>query len=1068
MATTDQNVAHFAKKSLNIVHVSMRRPITVMVAIVALVLAALLAIREMPRDILPNLGVPIIYVAQPFGGMDPAQMESYLTYYYEYHFLYISGIEHIESKNIESTALIKLQFHPGTDMAQALAETINYVNRAKAFMPEGVVPPFVMRFDAGSEPVGNLVFATENPKITLAQLQNMALNFVRPLFATLPGVSAPPPFGASQRTVVIRINPKKLREYNLSPYDVAQAIVKTNKIIPSGNIQLGKLYPIVPLNSVVKNIKELEDVPLRTGTYPTVFLKDVGSAEDSSDIQTGYALVNGRRTVYIPVTKRADASTLSVVDLVKKNIPKFQSVLPDDVRVSYEFDQSGYVRRAIDSLIFEGLLGAILTGLMVLLFLRDWRSALIVVFNIPLALMASILALWASKQTINIMTLGGLALAIGILVDETTVTIENIHSHLSQGKKLARAALDGTNEILKPALLTLLCILAVFIPSFFMKGVAHALFVPLTLAVGFSMIGSFLLSRTLVPVLSTWILSHSEKSTSQHQGFFQKIQSRYIAILHSLSRVRLPVILAYLVGSTLFVGFMSTHLGREIFPEVDVGQFQLRLRAATGTKLDETEAIALKVLDMIKKEVGADHILSTVGFVGAQPPTYPINVIYLWSSGSQEAVLQVALKKDLEIRVADLKEKLRERLSKDFPEISVSFEASSLVDRAMSQGSSTPIEVAINGRDFQAVRGYAAQIKKVLAEIPFLRDLEYGQVFDYPAVAVNADRRKAGLMGLTIADIGQALVPATSSSRFILQNYWSDPKNGINYQVQVEVPQGDIQSIEDVKNIPVSVNGGAILLKQFSDVQSTTAVGEYDRYNMQRMVTLKANLFGKDLGHASQQIEERIKQVERDRPKGVDLHIRGQVTAMAEMFQALGIGLVLAVVVIFLLLSANFESLTLSLAVLSTAPAVLMGVALALLITKTTLNIESFMGTIMAIGVAVANAILLVTFAERNRLEHGDSAKAAIQGAQSRLRPILMTSFAMIAGMTPMALGLGEGGGQTAPLGRAVIGGLSLATLATLFILPLVYEVIQRKRTTLSASLDPDDPESSHSEVKLS
>src|SRR5438132_2432735 len=471
---------------MNLVNPSLRRPFTVVVIVVGVALASVLALRRMPRDIFPTLGIPTIYVAQPYGGMDPAQMEGYLTYYYEYHFLYITGIEHVESKSIQGAALIKLQFHPRTDMAQAMSETVAYVNRARAFMPPGTVPPFIMRFDAGSVPVGNLVFSSETR--TVAEMQDAALNLVRPLFATLPGVSAPPPFGGSARSIVVNIKPDRLRSYNMSPDEIVSAITAANTISPSGNMPIGKIYPMVPLNSVVKNIKDLENVPIRPGAYPSVFLRDVGEISDASDIITAYALVNGRRTVYIPVTKRPDASTLAVVNLVKKNIPKFQSVVPADVKVSYEFDQSPYVTRAISGLTMEGALGALLTGLMVLLFLRDWRSALIVVINIPLSLMGAVLALWITKQTINIMTLGGLALAVVILVDEATVCIENIHTHLGRRKAVNRAALDASTETAVPRLWAMLCILAIFSPTLFMTGAAKAMFLPLSLAVGFSMV----------------------------------------------------------------------------------------------------------------------------------------------------------------------------------------------------------------------------------------------------------------------------------------------------------------------------------------------------------------------------------------------------------------------------------------------------------------------------------------------------------------------------------------------------------------------------------------------------
>src|SRR2546426_423354 len=489
---------------MNLVQPALRRPFTVVVAVIAVVLGAVMALRQMPRDIFPTLGIPTIYVAQPYGGMDPAQMEGYLTYYYEYHFLYITGIEHVESKSIQGASIIKLQFHPGTDMSQAMSETVAYVNRSRAFMPPGTVPPFIMRFDAGSVPVGNLVFSSDSRSV--GEMQDAALNLVRPLFATLPGVSAPPPFGGSARSILVNVRPDRLRAYNMSPDEIVAAITAANIISPSGNMPIQRKYPMVPLNSVVKNIQDLESVPIRTGAYPAVFLRDIAEVRDASDIITSYALVNGRRTVYIPVTKRSDASTLSVVNLVKKNIPKFQSVVPADVKVSYEFDQSPYVTGAIAGLTLEGSLGAVLTGLMVLLFLRDWRSALIVVVNIPLSLMGAVLALWVTRQTVNIMTLGGLALAIGILVDEATVCIENIHTHLVRGQSLAQASLEATNETTGPRLLAMLCILAMFTPTFFMTGAAKAMFLPLSVAVGFTMITSYLLSSTLVPILSIWVL----------------------------------------------------------------------------------------------------------------------------------------------------------------------------------------------------------------------------------------------------------------------------------------------------------------------------------------------------------------------------------------------------------------------------------------------------------------------------------------------------------------------------------------------------------------------------------
>ena len=1047
---------------MNLVSFALRRPISLLMTIVAVALMGFLAIGRMARDIFPDLGVPVLYVAQPYGGLDPAQMEGFIISYYEYHFLFITGIEHVESKSIQGVGLIKLEFHPGTNMAQAVAETVSYVDRARAFMPTGTLPPFVMRFDGGSVPVGDLVLFSKTK--TVAELQDAALFKVRPLFATLPGVSAPPPFGSSQRTIVINADPGKLRAYNMSPDEVVQALSAGNTINPSGNVGIGDFLPMVPINSVVSDFKDLNNIPIRSQGTQTIFIRDIGSAEDGADIQTGYALVNGHRTVYIPITKRADASTLAVVQAIKANLPRFQSVLPDDVEISYQFDQSPYVTRAIGGLFFEGAIGVVLTGLMILLFLRDWRSALVVALNIPLAILASVMALWVSGQTINIMTLGGLALAVGILVDEATVTIENIHTQLAHGRSLARAASEATVETTLPRFMAMLCVLAVFIPAFFMTGAAHNLFVPLALAVGFSMVASYLLSSTFVPILSIWVLRAARAPGQPRETFFDWLRAEYDRLAHFIIKRRGIVVFSYLVISGAIVLLVGGGLGTEIFPLVDTGQFQLHLRAPAGTRIERTEQIALQTLDAIKREVGQDNVEITLGFVGTQPPNYPINTIYLWSSGSEEAVLQVQLKRGTGIRIEDLKERLRQKLAQELPGVRFSFEPSDIVSRVMSFGAPTAIEVAVSGTNLADSRRYAEKLRSFLAKVPTLRDLAFEQELDYPTVKVTVDRERAGVLGVTAQDVAKSVVAGTSSSRYTSANYWADPKSGIGYQVQVEIPELQMNSLEEVKNLPIARRTAQqIDLRNVASVTDGTALGEYDRYNMQRMLTLSANLSGEDLGHAAARVQQAIKDAGKP-PDRVQVTVRGQVQPMAEMFGGLSTGLLMAVAVILLLLTANFQSFRLSLSVVLTIPAVIAGVAIMLWLTGTTLNIQSFMGVIMAIGVAVANAILLVTFAERSRVEGREPSEAAIEGAGSRLRPILMTSFAMIAGMIPMALGLSEGGEQTAPLGRAVIGGLIGATCATLIVLPAIFATLQSRRARISASLDPDDPSSPYFE----
>src|SRR5215510_11181355 len=521
-----------------LVFTAMRRPITILVAVMSVALASIMAIRQMKVDIFPRLGAPAIYVAQPYGGMDPSQMEGYLTYYYEYHFLYITGIEHVESKNIQGIALMKLVFHPETDMSQAMGEVVGYVNRARAFMPPGAVPPFIMRFDAGSVPVAQLVFSSSTRSVP--EMQDIALNRVRPIFATLPGVSAPPPFGGSQRTIVIRVDPEKLRQYRLSPDEVVFAINRATTVLPSGNVRTGDLIRIASTNATLGgNIQELLDAPLRVGTGPTVYLRDVGTISDTADIVVGFAHVDDKRTVYIPVTKRADASTLDVIARVRQALPAMRSAAPEDVKIDLVFDQSRYVVGALNGLIGEALLGALLTGLMVLIFLRDFRSSLIVVITIPFSILSAVVALWLTGQTINIMTLGGLALAVGVLVDEATVEIENIHTHLARGEPLARAVLIATRETVTPRLLSMLCVLSVFIPAVFMAGVGRQLFVPLSLAVGFAMISSYVLSSTLVPVLSTWMLKGGH---TKDAPFFERLRFSYRDRLRSVLGLRWLVV----------------------------------------------------------------------------------------------------------------------------------------------------------------------------------------------------------------------------------------------------------------------------------------------------------------------------------------------------------------------------------------------------------------------------------------------------------------------------------------------------------------------------------------------
>ena len=1051
---------------MSLVRLALRRPYTVFVLVVGIVAGALLAISKMSADVFPPLGVPTIYVAQPYPGMTAAQMEGFLTYYYEYNFLYITGIRTVEARSIEGAALMKLTFQPGTDMAQAMAETVQYVNRAHAYMPPGAVPPFIVRFDAGSVPVGYLAFSSRRRSVE--QMQDLALNTVRPLFATLPGVSAEAPFGGSARTVVVSLDPAKLQSYRLSPDQVVNAIAKAETISPSGNIDLGARYPVVELNSIARNIGDLAAVPIRSGIFPAVFVRDVGTVADGADITTSVALVNGKPTVYVPVTKRADASTLTVVEEVKRNLARFQAALPPDVHISYVMDQSPFVTRAIGSLTMEGALGALLAGAMVLLFLRDWRSAFIVVLNIPIALLAAVCALWLTGQSVNIMTLGGLVLAVGILVDQSTVVIENIHTHIVHQQSVERAVLDAAHEVVVPLLIAMLCVVAVFLPSFAMQGASRALFVPLSLAVGFSMIASYLLANTLVPVLSVWAFRrwhHCGEAADREPGLFVRLQSAYRRRLEPLVRRRVAVLIGYLALCAAMLVLLAPRLGTDIFPRAESGQaqVQMRLRLPAGTRLQLTAQVVQRVLAMVKHEVGDHSIQVSLALAGVHGSPFPSNFIYLWNSGPHEAVLQVQFKPSVHLDLAAFRDRMRRDIARQWPDVQVSFEPADIVSRVMSFGASTPIEIDAVGPDLKQDRAYAERVRARLAGIASLRDVQFGQPLDYPAVHVEVDRERAGLLGVTQSDVIQSLTPATASSRYTQRIFWAGA-NGIAYAVQVQVPQHRLTSLEDLRDVPIaSTSGPPQLLRNLGTIEPGTVIGEYDDYNNQHYVSVTANVEGRSLGQAAAELERALAAV-GEPPAGVTVAVRGEVQTMTELMGALRAGLLLALFVIALLLVANFQSWELALVAIASVPAVLVGVLGMLLATGTTLNLESFIGAIMAVGVAIANAILFVTFAERSRLQGDSAAAAAVNGAVSRLRPIVMTTLAMIAGMLPMAAGWGEGGQQAAPLGRAVIGGLALATLSTLWVLPSVFALIRAKAPRRSPSLDPDEPARTQSE----
>lgn len=1053
---------------------ALQKPISVMVAIVAIVFFAVLCIRSIPVDIFPDLDLPTIYVVQPYGGMAPDQMDGFITTRYQDHFLYVSGIRDVEVKTIQGMSLIKLQFYPGTDMARAAAEVANNISRAKAYMPEGTVPPQVIRFDASSVPVGQLVFSSSTR--SLNEIQDFASSRVRPMFSKIEGVSSPPPLGGNQRTIVIRIDPARLRSYKLTPEEVIRAVGVNNQPSPAGNIRIGDKTLMTPVNSLIDKPSDFLNIPVRVGSGPTVFIRDIGTVEDAADITVGYALVQGRRAVYIPVVKKSDASTLSVVNNIRQSLPALQNAIPEDVRISYEFDQSTYVTNSLKSLITEGVLGALLTGLMVLLFLKDWRSVIIVVVTIPISVLCAIILLNLFGQTINIMTLSGLALSVGILVDQATVTIENIHQHLEMKKPLPIAILDACKEIAFPELLILLSILAVFAPAFVMSGIPRSMFLPLSLAVGFAMIASFLLSQTFVPVLANWLLKvdhrhhdgtlaldHEEAEQLIHESehpeaktAFDRLKQRYLHVLEKTFSRGKFWIFTYLIGSVVIIGAAFFFIGTDILPKSDSRQFQLRIKAVDGTRVERTEEITLRVLDLIKEEVGNENVDISSAYVGNVPTSYGTSQIFVFNSGPHEAVMQVSLNKTYDVQIDELKERLRKRIGDAMPSLRLSFEPIELVDKIMSQGASTPLEVSVAARDIRDAEKFARRITEEMRKISFLRDVQIAQPMDYPMLRIEMDRERAGQMGVTPSQVARSLVAATSSSRFTDKNLWLDNSKGLAYQVQIQIPEYQMNSVDDIRNIPLQSGQIRPTLADVATLSEEQGPGQYDRSGPNRLVTITANLHQVDLGTASKAVAKAIENA-GEVPRGMVVDFKGQVKLLTETLSSLQGGLGVAIVIICLMLAANFQSFRLSFTILSSIPAVLVGSLVTLLLCGATLNLQSYMGMIMSVGVSVANAILMITNAENLRIEIKDARKAAVIAASSRLRPILMTSIAMIAGMVPMALGLGEGGDQIAPLGQAVIGGLVASTLVSLLILPVVFKVVQDKASFMSVSLDPED-----------
>ena len=1086
---------------MNLIRSALQKPITILVLVAGLFFFGIKAVTTIKIDIFPDMNLPVIYISHPYGGFTPDQMESYFGKNYVNLLLFVSGVKSIESQNIQGLSLLKITFYEGTNMAQAAAEVTSYSTRAQASFPPGSQPPFILRFDASTLPVGQLVLSSAVRSNN--ELQDLANIYIRSSFTSIPGLVSPAPFGGNARTIVIKADPELLRAHDLTPDQLVAALRINNQSTPAGNVRIGNFNYLTPSNVTIKTVRDFENIPLYTGGVQSLFLKDVATVEDGADITAGYALVNGKRSVYLPITKSASASTWDVVKNLKAALPRFQSLLPEDVHLSYDFDQSVYVINAVKNLLSEGAIGAVLTGLMVLLFLGDARGALIVILTIPTCIISAILFLSLFHQTINIMTLSGLALAIGILVDESTVTIENIHQHMDMGKPKALAVWDACREIAFSKLLILFCILAVFAPAFSMSGIPGSLFLPLALSIAFAMITSYIMAQTLVPVLANWLMKeHNEKGNgrTRHQsdeeifsqsgipvqtekdtfaqrelllekesrdsrvkaGIFERVRSRFIRFLQRMMPYRMPIVLVYITGSLLLAYLLINYIGRDVLPKSNAGQFQVRLKGPDGTRIEKTELMTLTAIAQVDSLVGSSHVAITSAMVGMHGSQFSTNPIYLFMPGPQEAVLQVALTPEYKTDMDELKDKFRARMKAAMPSVKVSFEPIELTDKILSQGSPTPVEIKIYSKNKPQNERYAAMVMEALRPIGYLRDIQLRQAIRYPTLNIDIDRVKAAQLGVSPDAISRSLTAATSSSRFTEKNSWIDLRQGLSYFVQVEVPENKMVSTQDIGETPILPGSARPVLSDVATITPSTTYGENDDIGSTPCLSVTANLYKTDLGTATRDVEKALSKL-GPLPRGLFVETRGLSPVLTDTLNSLQAGLLVAIVVIFLMLAANFQSFQVSLVVLCTAPAVLLGSLALLLATHSTLNLQSYMGMIMSVGVSISNAVLLVTTAEHLRKQNGgNSLKAAMDAASVRMRPILMTSVAMVVGMIPMASGLGEAGDQAAPLGRAVIGGLIASTFAALFMLPLVFAWVQRKTSLASVSLDPEDKESKH------
>jgi multidrug efflux pump subunit AcrB len=1025
---------------------------------VLIVLLGGYAILNTATDIFPNIRIPIAAVIWRYNGILPEEIANRIVLFSERTAqTVVNDVEHTESQSVIGTSVVKYFFQPGVDQDLSMSQIAAVSQTQLGFSPPGTTPPFVLSYNASTVPI--LQLALTSSTLPEAQIYDLANTILRTQLSTVAGASIPFPFGGKQRQVQVDLDPQALSAHGLSASDVVAAIGAQNLVLPAGTQKIGDLEYFIKLNASPLKIEELNDLPIRASNGSVTYIRDVAHVRDGYSPQTNVVRVGGTRAILMSVLKTGKASTIDIINSINQKLPQVRAAMPPELTIQALSDQSVFVRAAISGVVREAVIAGALTGLLILLFLGSWRSTLIITISIPLSILASIACLAALGETINIMTLGGLALAVGILVDDATVTIENINYHLEQGKDVEAAILDGAHQIALPALVSTLSICIVFVPMFLLAGIAKFLFIPLAEAVVFAMLASYILSRTLVPTLAKFWLKKHDAARRKQPGFLARFQARfeqgfvrfrdgYHALLTSAlqSGARFAAILLGAMIATAVLAFPLgplPGLGQDFFPSVDGGQIKLHMRARTGTRIEETAALCDQVEATIREIIPSKQIASIVDNVGL--PYSGINLAYSTSApvGPGDADIYVNLGED-HTSTVKFERLLRKKLVATYPSTQFSFLPADMIGQILNFGLPSPIDVQIAGFNTLANREFAIGLLQKLRAIPGAVDLHIHQAGDYPQFNVDVDRTKAQLVGLTEQSVAGNMLVSLSGSFQTAPSFWVDPKSGTQYQVASQTPQYRLESLNDLGNTPLSggISGSSQLLANLATIHRSVAPAVVSHYNATTAIDIFGSVDGTDLGYVASQIDKIIDAAKKDLPKGSNVVVRGQVQTMKASFNGLLIGLIGAIVLVYMLLVVNFQSLLDPFIIITALPAALAGIVWMLFLTHTTVSVPALTGAIMCMGVATANSVLVISFA-RERMNAGDSAlQAALQAGFTRLRPVLMTAMAMIIGMIPMALGLGDGGEQNAPLGRAVIGGLVFATVATLFFVPTVFSII--------------------------